>query len=61
MDLATGHVVIRPKWTPCKMTDMVIKRVEELAAEEEIKSCKFFDHKGRPMLPQPNDLQLKGV
>ena len=32
MDLAKGVVVAHPKWTPCKMTDIVVKCVEKMAA-----------------------------
>ena len=61
MDLATGQVKTRPKWTPCKMTKMVVKRVEEIAHKQGVKSCKFFDRKGRPMLQRPIDTLLEGV
>lgn len=33
IDLATGKVVTHPKWTPCRMMKMVVKRVEEMMHE----------------------------
>lgn len=43
------------------MTKMVVKRVEEIAHKQGVKSCKFFDRKGRPMLQRPIDTLLEGV
>ena len=60
MDLSMGKVVSRPKWTPCRMTKIVIKQVEDLAASQGIKSLKFYNCKRGHMVPLPNDL-LKGV
>ena len=61
MDLVTGQVKTRPKWTPCKMTKMVVKQVEEIVLKQGVKSCKFFDRKGRPMIQRPIDTLLEGV
>ena len=60
MDLATGKVVTRPKWTPCRMIKQVIKQVEDLAAAQGITSLKFYNRKREHMIPTPNDL-LEGV
>ena len=60
MDLATGRVVTRPKWTPCKMTKLVIRQVEELARKQGIKSLKFYNRKRERMVPTPIDL-IEGV
>ena len=60
MDLATGKVVTRPKWTPCRMTKQVIKQVKDLAAAQGITSLKFYNRKREHMIPTPNDL-LEGV
>ena len=61
MDLATGVVVAHPKWTPCKMTDIVVKCVEKMAANQTIKYCNFFIRKCQLMLMQPKDLLLEVV
>ena len=61
MDLATGRVITFPKWIPCRMTKMVVKHVEEIATKQGIKSCKFYDRKGRPMIQRPIDTLLEGV
>ena len=53
MDLATRKVVTRPKWTTCRMTKLVIKQVEDLAASQGIKSLKFYNRCGEHMIPSP--------
>ena len=55
LHLASGRVINRPKFTPVVMTEMVIKRVEQMAKEQGLKSCKFFDRKRNLLLP--DDLQ----
>ena len=61
MELATGIVLTRPKWTPCRITNMVVKRVEDLAKEQGLSSCKFYNRKRQPTVMRPIDLQLQGV
>ena len=61
IELATGLVITRPKWTPCRITDMVVKQVEDMATKQGLKTSKFFDCKRRLRVMQPVDLQLKGV
>ena len=61
MDLQTMLVLTRQTWTACKITDMVVRRVEELVKEQNLKSCKFYNRKRQHMVPLQNDLQLEGV
>ena len=51
LHLATGRVINGPKFTPVVMTEMVIKRVEQMAKEQGLKSCKFYDRKRNLLLP----------
>ena len=60
MDLATGHMIRRPKVTPCAMAWMVVDRVELLATQQGYKSLKFFNRKHQVMLLENVDL-LAGV
>ena len=60
MDLGSGRVVTRPKVTPMKMTDLVMKRVEDMAKRQGLKSMKFYNRKRQEIIFTPNDL-LEGV
>ena len=60
MDLITGRVITRPKVHEMKMTCLVVKRVEEMARKQGLKSMKFFDRKRNQIIFNPIDL-LKGV
>ena len=51
LDLATGKVIERPKCDLVVMTDLVVKRVEEMAKEQGLKSNKFFNRKREPLTP----------
>ena len=60
MDVITGGVIARPKVHKMKMTRFVVKRVEEMARKQGLKSMKFFDRKRNQIILNPIDL-LKGV
>ena len=50
LHLATGRVINRPKFTPVVMTEMVIRRVENMAKEQGLKSCKFYNRQRNLLL-----------
>ena len=50
LHLATGRVINRPKFTPVIMTEMVIKRVEDMAKDQGLKSCKCYNRKWELLL-----------
>ena len=60
IDLATGQKITRPKVTACRMTRMVIERVELIAARQGYRSLKFFNRKKQEMVLRDADL-LAGV
>ena len=45
MHLASGRVITQPKIVPVVMTEMVIRRVEEMAKEQGLTSMIFVDRK----------------
>ena len=45
MDLSTGRVITRPKVTVIPISDIIKKKVEDMATEQGIKSLKFFNRK----------------
>ena len=45
LDLNTNRVITRPKVTVIPISDIVIKRVEEMATEQGIKTLKFLNRK----------------
>ena len=60
MDLATGRMTRRPKCRKCRMTRLVIERVETLARRQGFKTLKFFNRKRQEMRLVDADL-LEGV
>ena len=60
MDLGSGRVIVRPKVTPMKMTDLVVNHVNNMAKRQGIKSMKFYNRKRKQILFTPADL-LEGV
>ena len=67
MDLATGREIRRPQVKECVMTTLVIKRVEQLAAIQGIKTLRFLDRKKKEIifddsdLAGVNDFRLDGI
>ena len=59
MDLNSGAVIKRPKVTVCPITELVIKKVEQMADDQGVKSLKFFDRK-KKQIAFP-DADLAGV
>ena len=59
MDLATGKVVTRLKWTLCGMTKIVIKQAEDLPSAHGITLLKFCNHRRKHLIPTLNDLPEK--
>ena len=60
MDLQTGRMSRRVYCKLCKMTRLVVQRVEELATKQGFKSLKFLNRKKEPMLLEPID-RLVGI
>ena len=45
LHLVSGRIITRPKIVPVVMTEMVIRRVKDMAKEQGLHSMKFFDRK----------------
>ena len=56
MDLATGREIRRPQVKECVMTPLVIKCVEQLAANQGIKTLRFLDRKKKEIIFDDSDL-----
>ena len=56
MDLATGREIRRSQVKECVMTPLVIKRVEQLAANQGIKTLRFLDRKNKEIIFDDSDL-----
>ena len=51
LDLLTGKVITRSKVTECKMTNIIVEKVNQIAKEQGLISNKFFDRKGNLLTP----------
>ena len=56
MDLATGELIRVTRFDKCVMTRLVISRVEQLAAQQDYRTLKFFNRKKEEMILEDIDL-----